>query len=451
MHTKKLLIALEVVIVFLVLTVYLWSTIQSTQRQKQTQALEISASQLKNGIEAFISEKISILLQVRNFWVNSPSVTHERFSGFCKAILGQTPGFQAIEYGDASNRVVWVEPFLTNEPSPQSSVASEPVRYRTLQRAILKRNVSLTPVLELSPGVKGFFAYVPIFREGGYEGTIVGVFKLDTLFSLIFDSVVRQRYNILVHDGETQIHADFNFKQPWTKSDLLAKQTITMPDQNWGLIIWPKENEAELGFIGSAVLILGTALSFALGTLVWSLLSKAEQADVYAEVLECTAQIRVSSDSESIYRVVEDTCKRISKVQHVGFFRANDKQGRFEPAWYSGGDETGINRFFELHLRYGNFSLLNMMQQERRTISIQPGHEHGTVGTELLHLFKAQNLALVPMLYRGDLTGFMVLDYPQNCRISNRELSILEALACDAAFVIETLSLTMESQTYIDL
>jgi hypothetical protein len=306
-------------------------------------------------------------------------------------------------------------------------------------------------VLELSPGVKGFFAFVPIFKEGGYEGTIVGVFKLDTLFSLIFDSVVRQRYNILVQDGEMHIHSDFNIKQPWTKSDLLARQTITMPDQNWALIIWPKENDAESGFIGSAVLILGMALSFSLGTLVWSLLSKTEQADIYAEVLECSSQIRVSSDSQSIYRVISDTCKRITRAVNVGFIRANGKQGRFEPEWHSGSDEKSMNRFFELHLRYGSFSLLNMMQQERRTITLQPGHEHGTVGTELLHLFKSENLVLVPMLYRGDLTGFMVLDYPQNCRISGRELSILEALAYDAAFVLGTLSVTLESQTFIDL
>ena len=223
MQTKKFLIALEVVVVFLGLTVYLWFTIQSTQKQKQAQAIDISASHLKNGIDAFLSEKISILLQVRNFWMNSPRVSHEQFSGFCRAILGQTPGFQAIEYGDASNRVVWVEPFLSNEPSAQSSVASEPVRYKALQRAILKRNVSLTPVLDLSPGVKGFYAYVPIFRQGRHDGTVVGVFKLDTLFSLVFDSVVRQKYNILVQDGETQIYADFNSKQPWNRSHFLAQ------------------------------------------------------------------------------------------------------------------------------------------------------------------------------------------------------------------------------------
>jgi hypothetical protein len=57
MQTKKFLIALEVVVVFLGLTVYLWFTIQSTQKQKQAQALDISASHLKNGIDAFLMRR----------------------------------------------------------------------------------------------------------------------------------------------------------------------------------------------------------------------------------------------------------------------------------------------------------------------------------------------------------------------------------------------------------
>ena len=451
MQTKKFLIALEVVVVFLGLTVYLWFTIQLTQKQKQVQALDISAGHLKNGIDAFLTEKVSILLQVRNFWMNSSRVSHEQFSGFCRDILSQTPGFQAIEYGDTSNRVVWVEPFLSNEPSAQSSVVSEPVRYKTLQRAILKRNVSLTPVLDLSPGVKGFFAYVPIFKQGKYDGTVVGAFKLDTLFSLVFDSVVRQKYNILVQDGERQIYADFNAKQPWNRSHFLARLTITMPDQTWGLLVWPREADAEFSFIGSAILILGIALSFALGTLVWALSSRTEQSDLYSEFLECSAHIKVAAELEGVYRVIGDSCKRIFAVRQVGFFAANDKQKRFEPAWYSGGDESKTRRFFDLQMHYGSVPLLNKMEKEGKGFCLERGGEQRELGSELLQMFEAENLAVMPMLHRGELRGLMILDYPQKYRLSDGEFSVLEAMASEVALVVENFRLTSERQAYADL
>ena len=65
MPTKKILFSLEVTIVFLSLTVYLWHTTEATERQKRHQAIEIGANQLKGGIEAFVNEKVSVLIQVK--------------------------------------------------------------------------------------------------------------------------------------------------------------------------------------------------------------------------------------------------------------------------------------------------------------------------------------------------------------------------------------------------
>ncbi len=98
MRLKKFLFAFEVFIIFLCLTFYIWYTVANNDRQRQLQTTEINANQLKNGIESFVSERVSVLLQVRNFWLNSGAVTHERFLSFCREIIGQVPGFQSIEY-----------------------------------------------------------------------------------------------------------------------------------------------------------------------------------------------------------------------------------------------------------------------------------------------------------------------------------------------------------------
>ena len=78
MQTKKILFSLEVTVVFLSLTVYLWHTIEATERQKRNQAIEIGANQLKSGIEGFVQEKISILMQVRNFWLHRPGTLFKK-------------------------------------------------------------------------------------------------------------------------------------------------------------------------------------------------------------------------------------------------------------------------------------------------------------------------------------------------------------------------------------
>src|SRR5258706_1568923 len=152
MQTKKILFSLEVTVVFLSLTVYLWHTIEATERQKRYQAIEIGANQLKSGIEGFVQEKISILMQVRNFWLHSRSIDHDEFLGFCRSIIGQIPGFQAIEFTDTSDRVVWVEPLSVED----FDLASRSTRHQTLLRAIQKKTITMTPVLNLTQRRKGF-------------------------------------------------------------------------------------------------------------------------------------------------------------------------------------------------------------------------------------------------------------------------------------------------------
>jgi sensor domain CHASE-containing protein len=144
MRAKKILFSLEVFLVFLSLTFYLWYITESSDRQKHLQTTEISANQLKNGIESFVNEKISILLQVRNFWINSRSVTHDQFLAFCREIISQIPGFQAIEFEDPSNKVVWIEPFVGSELAEHFGEASEPIRQKMLELAIRKRTVTVT-------------------------------------------------------------------------------------------------------------------------------------------------------------------------------------------------------------------------------------------------------------------------------------------------------------------
>ena len=140
-------------------------------------------------------------------------------------------------------------------------------------------------------------------------------------------------------------------------------------------------------------------------------------------------------------------------MQHrqVGFFAANDKQKRFEPAWYSGGDESKTRRFFDLQMHYGSVPLLNKMEKEGKGFCLERGGEQRELGSELLQMFEAENLAVMPMLHRGELRGLMILDYPQKYRLSDGEFSVLEAMASEVALVVENFRLTSERQAYADL
>ncbi len=453
MRVKKLLLSLEVFIVFLTLTVYLWHTVETNDRQKHFQTTEISANQLKNGIESFINEKISVLLQVRNFWLNSPSVSHDQFLSFSSEIISQIPGFQAIEYGDTSDRVVWIEPFVTNEPADHFELASEPVRYAALQRAIEKRTVTVTPILDLLEGGKGFVAIVPIFKNGVYKGAVFGVFKIDTLFTLIFDSVLKQRYNCAVYDGNRLVYGtESGTQSDWTKAVVYAKKTVEVRDHTWSLILWPKEYGDQADYLGIAVLILGVALAFVLGSLVWVLSSKAEQADVYAALLEVSHTLGASSDLNNVFRATGDTCLRMTGVTRCCIFLWNEMEKQFEPAWFSSNTEADLRSFMSLRLKYGDMQIVNKIVDEKRSVVAHSDSKTVMIDVGLLEEFNIKSIFAVPLLSKGNLIGAMTLDQiGKKHRFTSREQSLIEGIATQAAVAVENTTLLSETKKQADL
>jgi signal transduction histidine kinase/sensor domain CHASE-containing protein len=442
MQTKKILFSLEVTIVFLSLTVYLWHTIEATERQKRHQAIEIGANQLKGGIEAFVNEKVSVLIQVKNFWLHSKSIDHDEFLGFCRYIINQIPGFQAIEFGDTSDKVVWVEP-LSVEDFDATSRSS---RHQALLRAIQKKTVTVTPVLNFTQGGKGFGVIVPIFRAGKYEGAVIGIFKIETLFSLIFDSVLRQQYNIAVFDGDVLVFGDEPEGTAWRQSSSYVKETMTVGDQNWSLVLWQKEPEGDITFLGSSVLVLGFALSLVLGSLVWVLSTKAEQADVYAALLEVSHQLGASPDMNSVFRVTGETCLRMTGVDRCGIFLWNEAERRFIPSWISSDRPEDVQQFLGLKLKYGEMALINKIVDEKRSVLVQP-EKMGLINPGLVRLFNIRSVLVVPLVSKGNLIGALTLDHEgKQRRFPSREQAIIAGIAAQAAIAIENVSLLTETR-----
>jgi signal transduction histidine kinase/sensor domain CHASE-containing protein len=453
MRAKKILFSLEVFLVSLSLTFYLWYVTESSDRQKHLQTTEISANQLKNGIESFVNEKISILLQVRNFWINSNSVTHEQFLAFCREIISQIPGFQAIEFGDTPNKVVWVEPLVSSELAEHFSEASEPIRRKMLKLAVAKRTVAVTSTLDMTEGSKGFIAIVPIFKNGNYEGAIFGVFKINTMFALIFDSVLKQRYNCALYDDYTLIYQTESAGQSdWKKSALHIKKTVAVRDHNWNLVLWPRESGDQFGFRGIAILVLGLALSAVLSSLVWLLASKAEQAELYASMLEVSPSLSSSTDLNSVLRTTGDACLRMTGVDRCAIFFWSESQRQFEPAWLSSTREANFQRFLNLKLKQDGTPIVSKFVEEKRTMLASEASRLEVVGPSLIKEFGIQSLLAVPMMSKGSLIGAITLDHNgKKHRFTSREQALVEGIASQAAVAAENAKLLAEMQKQTEL
>ncbi len=453
MQFKKFLFSLEVFVIFLCLSLYIWYTIASTDRQRQFQNTEMSANQLKNGIESFVSERVSVLQQVRNFWVNSGTVRHEQFLSFCKEIIGQVPGFQAIEYENDRTKAVWSEPFLKTGLVNRPNEESESQRQATLRQAIQDKSVKVTPILDLTTGGKGFLAVVPVFRNGNYEGAIYGFFNTDTIFDLIFDSALRDRYNCLILDGGQLVFSTEDTpREDFSRVRVRAEKSLEIRNRTWKLYFWPKEYRGQGGYLGIAVLIFGLALSAVLGSLVWVLSSKAELAEVYAAMLETSQSLSASHDLNMVLRSAGEACLRMTGVNRCCVFLWDSAKNQFQPAWIPSNLEAQLPKFMQFRPKYGESPLINKLVDEKRSLVLSKPESLASLSPSFVTKYQVKCLLVVPLVSKNSLVGAITLDQiGERHRFSSREQAMIEGIASHVATAVESARLLAETQKQSEL
>jgi K+-sensing histidine kinase KdpD len=212
-------------------------------------------------------------------------------------------------------------------------------------------------------------------------------------------------------------------------------------------VLWPKEYGDLLGYRAMVVLILGLALSFVLGSLVWVLSSRAEQADIYAAMLEVSHTLGSSNDLNNIFRVIGDACLRMSGVNRCGIFLWNEPEKQFEPAWVSTMGETNVERFSDVKLKYGEMPNVNKLVDEIRRVVSSDTSKALIINPSLGKEFNIKSLLAVPLLSKGSLIGAITLDHNgKRHRFSSREQALIEGIASQASIAVENAKLLAETK-----
>jgi GAF domain-containing protein len=126
--------------------------------------------------------------------------------------------------------------------------------------------------------------------------------------------------------------------------------------------------------------------------------TKAEQADVYAALLEVSHQLGASPDMNSVFRVTGETCLRMTGVDRCGIFMWNETERQFIPSWISSSQPEDIQQFLSLKLKYGDMALINKIVNEKR--SVWSTREDGTDQSSLVRLFGIRSVLVIPLVSR---------------------------------------------------
>ena len=118
--------------------------------------------------------------------------------------LNDKPWLRALEWADPDFRIQWVVPLEGNEAAVGLNLMSLAYVAPGIRTAVERRDMYITGAINLVQGGKGVVAYNPLFRDGAFEGLMIGVFSLEDTLLAVIPAIDRTRYRLtLVENDET--------------------------------------------------------------------------------------------------------------------------------------------------------------------------------------------------------------------------------------------------------
>ena len=108
-------------------------------------------------------------------WKSAGGTNYELWRSDSANLLNAYPGLRALQWIDSTYHVRWVEPLAGNEGELERDVlAGERSAQGALRAAAETSRELLTPPTQMPQGYAGFSAYLPVRRDGRFDGFIAG-------------------------------------------------------------------------------------------------------------------------------------------------------------------------------------------------------------------------------------------------------------------------------------
>jgi PAS domain S-box-containing protein len=199
---------------FMVVTLLIWQALEQQEQEYISRSNELRAKSLKNQTEEILESRISSLKRMAQRWEIRGRTPKEEWESDATNYVNNHPVYQAIEWVDTSFHVRWIVPLKGNEEAQNLNLAFEEHRRIALEQARDLRKVTATSSIDLVQGGKGFLVYVPLYLKEGFDGFILGVFRIQKLFDLVLSTSNLHGYSLTVFGGEDEIYRKNVQKNP---------------------------------------------------------------------------------------------------------------------------------------------------------------------------------------------------------------------------------------------
>jgi PAS domain S-box-containing protein len=276
-----------------------------------------------------VNERVASLSRMAARWRTAGGTPLKHRRADAANQVSQQPGLRTLEWIDTSRHVRWVEPTSGNESVVGLDVSYDAPRALALARAAARKRATLTPPLDLKQGYSAFIIYMPLTRNGAFDGFLAGIFAIDDFFTAAMRSEASHEFTTaILHDGRLYFS---NASADDAALPGSFERALRIDDQNWTLRVAPTPAfvSAQQSSLPSLVLAAGLLVAaLAALSVRYILISRlksahlAESLALNAGIISSSAHLVIAIDAD--YRIM--TFNRAAELA-LGY-AANEVIGR---------------------------------------------------------------------------------------------------------------------------
>lgn len=345
----------------------IWQLLDNRGRGRIHEVNNYASQIAEQLIRKDLSTRLATLNRIARRWTVANGTPRAEWEADATRHVADMPGFQAIEWADASLRIRWVSPMRGNEAAQDLDISKVPRAKAAVDRARARGKATLSLPFELAQGGKGLAAYAPVTQSEIFDGVIVGVFRLDSWLKKLFAHIDYTQHHTRVFFDNAEVYRDeaaSNLASPsWTTRREFIVQGLT-----WSTEVTPTREFVAAVRTGASMLVLlgGLVFSVLVAAVVYMAItarSRASELDETAGQLTALLEslpgmaYRCANDRRWPMEFVSQGCEQLS-----GYARAELEERRIlwadlihpddqDRVWKSVHDALSADRAFEVEYR----------------------------------------------------------------------------------------------------
>ena len=238
-----------------------WYVINDRAREHIDSATNYAISINQLLIRQDIDNRLSALDRLAQRWTAAGGTPRPIWEADAVRYVTDMPGFQSIEWADATLHIRWIVPLSGNEAAQDLDITQTEQARAAVAAARESGKAILSQPFELAQGGLGIAAYIPVTRESQFDGVVVGVLRLESWLNAVIGRLQSTNYHarILLQDHEVyRLDAgDSSINDAWTERGDFETQGLT-----WTTLITPTREFVSAVHARSSTLILIVGLLF---------------------------------------------------------------------------------------------------------------------------------------------------------------------------------------------